>query len=35
MLGTHGYIAPEFYLGVQEENMQKKLDVWALGCIIH
>lgn len=33
MLGTHGYIAPEFYLGTSQ--ISNKVDVWALGCIIH
>ena len=38
MMGTHGYIAPEFYLntgGIDDSVMSVKIDVWALGCIIH
>mmetsp|Transcript_22491 Transcript_22491/g.17001 ORF Transcript_22491/g.17001 Transcript_22491/m.17001 type:complete len:248 (+) Transcript_22491:304-1047(+) len=35
MLGTHGYMPPEYYSSQGPKELSTKSDVWALGCIIH
>lgn len=34
LLGTEGYMAPEFY-DLNEEKLNNAVDIWAFGCIFH